>query len=174
MQQRTDDQGGPEAAYGPTRPCAPAHDRRDPARRPQPSEELLELLHDVLRAVRRDTAAELGHDIAPGQLRLLRTLDRCDGPRRLGELAAALDVAPRSMTSKVDHAEEHGLVRRVPDPADRRATLVELTAAGHDLLDQASARRHEGVRARLETLTADEQRVLLDLLRRVAGAEGPR
>ena len=142
---------------------------RDPTRRPEPSEELLELLHDVLRAVRRDAAERLGDDITPGQLRLLRTLDRCDRPQRLGELAATLDVAPRSVTSKVDQAEQDGWVRRVPDPDDRRATLVELTDAGHDLLDGVSARRHEGARARLEVLDAQEQRVLLDLLRRVAG-----
>jgi len=141
---------------------------REPSRRPQPSEELLELLHDVLRAVRRDAAERLGHDITPGQLRLLRTLDRVDRPQRLGELAAALDVAPRSVTSKVDQAEADGWIRRVPDPRDRRATLVELTDAGHTLLDRVSQQRHEGVRARLEVLDADEQRTLLDLLRRVA------
>jgi len=171
----TDREGG-----GDTRPGDAVHDggrrggprreRRDPARRPQQSEELLELLHDVLRAVRRDATDRLGDDVTPGQLRLLRTLDRCERPRRLGELAAALDVAPRSVTSKVDQAEDDGLVRRVPDPDDRRATLVELTDAGHDLLDRLSARRHEGVRARLEVLDADEQRTLLDLLRRVADA----
>lgn len=153
--------------------CAPVgtgpRDRRDPSPRPEPSEELLELLHDVLRAVRRDAAERLGDDITPGQLRLLRTLDRCDRPQRLGELAATLDVAPRSVTSKVDQAEQDGWVRRVPDPDDRRATLVELTDAGHDLLDRVSARRHEGARARLEVLDTQEQRVLLDLLRRVAG-----
>lgn len=152
------------------RHCAPARDPRDPARAPQPPEELLELLHDVLRAVRRDAAEQLGQDITPGQLRMLRTLDRCDRPVRLGELAAVLDVAPRSVTSKVDHAEADGWIRRVADPRDRRATLVELTEEGHDLLDRISAQRHEGVRARLEVLEADEQRTLLDLLRRVAGA----
>ena len=122
----------------------------------------------MLRAVRRDAADRLGDDITPGQHRLLRTLDRCDRPQRLGELAATLDVAPRSVTSKVDQAEEDGWVRRVPDPDDRRATLVELTDAGHDLLDRMSARRHEGARARLEALDPDEQRTLLELLRRVA------
>lgn len=152
--------------------CASVREPRDPARRPQPPEELLELLHDVLRAVRRDAAEQLGHDITPGQLRMLRTLDRCGRPVRLGELAAVLDVAPRSVTSKVDHAETDGWIRRVADPRDRRATLVELTEEGHHLLDTVSAQRHEGVRARLEALDTDEQRTLLELLRRVAGSPG--
>lgn len=133
-----------------------------------PSEEFLELLHDVLRSVRREASELLGHEMTPGQLRLLRTLDRCDRPRRLGELADVLDVAPRSVTSKVDQAEEDGWVRRVPDPADRRATLVELTESGRERLARLSDRRQEGARARLDVLTADEQAQLLALLRRVA------
>ncbi|WP_251140955.1 MarR family winged helix-turn-helix transcriptional regulator [Cellulomonas dongxiuzhuiae] len=171
----TDGQPSRDAARTSPRPTTvphgvPERERREPVRSPQPPEELLELLHDVLRAVRRDAAERLGHDITPGQLRLLRTLDRLGRPQRLGELAAALDVAPRSVTSKVDHAEADGWIRRVPDPRDRRATLVELTEEGHDLLDRLSVQRHEGVRARLEVLDADEQRVLLELLRRVADA----
>lgn len=141
---------------------------RDSGREIPPAEELLGLLHDVMRAVRRDASETLG--ATPGQLRMLRTLDRCERPCRLGELAEALDVAPRSVTSKVDQAEADGWIRRVPDPRDRRATLVELTDAGHDLLDRATRQRHEGVRARLDTLDADEQRTLLVLLRRVAAA----
>ena len=171
----TDDAQQPDGDQARPGDCAPpggaaGRPRPDRNRPSEPSEELLELLHDVLRTVRRDAAARLGDDITPGQLRLLRTLDRCDRLRRLGELAVALDVAPRSVTSKVDQAEQDGWVRRVPDPDDRRATLVELTDGGHDLLDRMSARRHEGARARLEVLDADEQRTLLDLLRRVAGA----
>jgi len=179
VEQRTDDvtdasrDAAPSGPRSDPPPSTVGHgdgscERREPARRPQPSEELLELLHDVLRAVRRDAAERLDHDITPGQLRLLRTLDRLGRPQRLGELAAVLDVAPRSVTSKVDHAEADGWIRRVPDPRDRRATLVELTDEGHDLLDRVSEQRHEGVRARLEVLDADERRTLLDLLRRVA------
>ncbi|WP_249667378.1 MarR family winged helix-turn-helix transcriptional regulator [Cellulomonas fengjieae] len=133
------------------------------------SGELLELLHGVLHGVRRDAAARLElSGTTPGQLRLLRTLERCDGPRRLGELAAALDVAPRSVTSKVDLAEEHGLVRRLPDPTDRRATLLELTDDGRRLLAAISAQRHEGVAERLGRLSEEDQAELLRLLRAVA------
>lgn len=130
------------------------------------SAELLELLHRLLHGIRRDAAAlREPQGATPGQLRLLRTLERCDGPRRLGELAAALDVAPRSVTSKVDLAEADGLVRRLPDPTDRRATLLELTTGGRELLADVSAQRHEGAAARLGRLTADEQAELLRLLR---------
>ena len=65
----------------------------------------------------------------------------------------------------MDLAEEHGLVRRLPDPTDRRATLLELTPAGHSLLAAISAQRHEGAAERLGRLSADEQAELLRLLR---------
>lgn len=171
MEQQTDDDGRSAAPAGSPDPSTVRHDgaHREPGTEIPPAEELLGLLHDVMRAVRRDASETLG--AAPGQLRMLRTLDRCERPCRLGELAEALDVAPRSVTSKVDQAEADGWIRRVPDPRDRRATLVELTDAGHDLLDRATRQRHEGARARLDALDADEQRTLLALLRRVAAAD---
>lgn len=121
-----------------------------------------------MRDLRREAAFAPG-ETTPGQFRLLRALRNADAPRRPGELAQALDVAPRSITAKVDQAEADGLVRRLPDPSDRRATLVELTDAGRAALDAASSLRHAGAAARLDRLSADEQERLLALLRRVRG-----
>ena len=132
--------------------------------------ELNELLHALLHALRRDAAERFGPAATtPGQQRLLRALARAGGPRRLGELAQVLDVAPRSITAKVDQAEADGQVRRVPDPDDRRATLVELTPAGHEVLVRASAERSVGAGERLARLTPEERAELLRLLRTVAG-----
>lgn len=129
------------------------------------SGELLELLYAILRGVRREAGAH-----APGQLRFLRTLAGCGGPQRPGALADALGVAPRSVTSKVDLAEADGLVRRLPDPTDRRATLVELTPAGRSLLAASAHQRHEHIAARLARLSEPEQAELLRLLR-VVGSD---
>ncbi|WP_307858057.1 MarR family winged helix-turn-helix transcriptional regulator [Cellulomonas fulva] len=131
---------------------------------PDASAELLELVYAILHAVRRESGPG-----APGQLRFLRTLAACGCAQRPGALAEALGVAPRSVTSKVDTAESDGLVRRLPDPTDRRATLVELTPAGHALLAESAHRRHEHVAARLTRLSSAEQAELLRLLRVVAG-----
>jgi DNA-binding MarR family transcriptional regulator len=46
---------------------------------------------------------------------------------RMTDLADLLNVTPRTITTLVDGLEEEGLVRRRPDPTDRRATVVELT-----------------------------------------------
>lgn len=136
---------------------------------PAPGAEFLSLLHAALRAVRKEAADELAPlDLSPGQFRLLRVIDRCGGPQRLSDVATALDVVPRSVTAKVDAAEARGLVRRRPDPTDRRATLVELTADGRRTLEQARDARSERATSLLAGLTAAEQAELLRLLAKVA------
>ena len=72
-------------------------------------------------------------DITPAHLRALRTLRR-HGTMRLSELSDHLHIAPRSTTEVVDALEAGDLVRRRADPGDRRATLVEVTERGTDVL----------------------------------------
>ncbi|WP_353709199.1 MarR family winged helix-turn-helix transcriptional regulator [Cellulosimicrobium sp. ES-005] len=132
--------------------------------------EFLSLLHAALRSVRRE-ASERAEPAGttPGQYRMLRFLARCDEPCRLGAVASALDVAPRSVTSKVDDAERAGLVRRTPDPHDRRATLVALTPRGREVVAQVGAERSSSAGTLLARLDAAERAELLRLLRAVAG-----
>lgn len=137
--------------------------------------EFLALVHAALRRVRRDAQLELEPTgTTPGQFRLLRVLDRADGPQRLCDVASALDVVPRSVTSKVDQAQEAGYVRRLPDPTDRRSTRVELTAAGRTLLQQIGQHRGERADDLLRGLSVTDRAELLRLLRIVAGeADAP-
>ncbi|MFC8731295.1 MarR family winged helix-turn-helix transcriptional regulator [Luteimicrobium sp. NPDC057192] len=132
--------------------------------------EFVAVLHAAMRAVRREADAQLGDDaVAPGQLRLLRVLDRAGGVQRPSVLAETLDVSPRSVTSKVDAAERDGFVVRHPDPNDRRATLVELTDRGRAALARMGDLRASGAGGLLERLDPAEQHELVRLLRRVAG-----
>jgi DNA-binding MarR family transcriptional regulator len=130
---------------------------------PDDSAALVELLHTFMRDLRRE-AVESGDGLTPGQARLLRQLHRARGPLRAVDLAGVLDVAPRSVTSKVDQAEADGYVRRLPDPTDRRARLVELTPAGHEALHRQWVGRRSGAAARLNRLDAGERAELLRLL----------
>jgi DNA-binding MarR family transcriptional regulator len=80
--------------------------------------------------------------ITPAQSRLLRTLAHCAEPPRMADLAARLDVVPRAVTTLVDALEVRELVRRVPDPHNRRVTRIELLeGGGQALLDLRRARR---------------------------------
>ena len=58
---------------------------------------------------------------------------------RLSELSDRLQIAARSTTEVIDALEARGLVGRRPDPGDRRATLVELTEHGAQMLDAIRA-----------------------------------
>ncbi|HTJ59505.1 MAG TPA: MarR family transcriptional regulator [Devosiaceae bacterium] len=52
-------------------------------------------------------------------------------PMRMGEIATALCCLPSSVTAIVDRLDAAGLVSREPDPDDRRAKRLALTAEGH-------------------------------------------
>jgi DNA-binding MarR family transcriptional regulator len=80
-----------------------------------------------LRYLTRDTVTPLG--ITPGQARAIGILRR-HGGMRLNELSDHLRIAPRSTTEVVDALQDHGLAERSPDPQDRRAIVVTLTAEG--------------------------------------------
>jgi DNA-binding MarR family transcriptional regulator len=91
-----------------------------------------------LRHMSQETLAPW--DITPSQLRALRVLMR-RGVMRLSELSDHLHIAARSTTEVVDALEARGLMRRRPDPDDRRATLVGLTEHGTSVLDAIRAAR---------------------------------
>ena len=56
------------------------------------------------------------------------------GPLTVGEAAGHLSRAQSVVSDIVSHLERQGLLERESDPADRRRTLVWLTAAGHEAL----------------------------------------
>jgi DNA-binding MarR family transcriptional regulator len=60
-------------------------------------------------------------------------------PHTLRALAERLAADPPYITLMVDDLEERGLVRRMRHPEDRRAKLVELTAAGRAAAERADA-----------------------------------
>ncbi|HEX8363122.1 MAG TPA: MarR family transcriptional regulator [Longimicrobium sp.] len=78
------------------------------------------------------------------------------GPKTLGELAAAEQVRPPSMTRTVRGLEEAGLAVREPDPLDRRVAWIYATSEGERVLREGRARRIASLAARLGTLGTDE------------------
>jgi DNA-binding MarR family transcriptional regulator len=84
-----------------------------------------------------------------------------------GRLARIMELSSGAMTNRLDRLEEAGLLRRLPDPDDRRGILVELTAEGKRVYEQAI-----GVQGRKEAffasaLSKTEQKQLNALLRRI-------
>ncbi|MFG1843441.1 MarR family winged helix-turn-helix transcriptional regulator [Micromonospora sp. NPDC049175] len=91
---------------------------------------LLSLRH---RARAAHLLASLGLHV--GQEALLLELDR-SGPRIQAQLSEALGCEPPSVTLMTRKLEASGHIKRTPDPADKRATVVALTDSGEALVGQ--------------------------------------
>ena len=101
--------------------------------------------------------------------KLMRALD--DSDQSMREVSDILHVSPRTVTDMIDGLEARGLVARGPHPADRRVTLLRLTADGRRLLVAAAALADESHRTAISGLSSQDQQTLRDLLDRVAPAD---
>jgi DNA-binding MarR family transcriptional regulator len=106
----------------------------------------------ALRHVRREDPAT---GLSAARLSALSVLV-FGGPRTLGELAAAEQVRPPTMTTIIRGLEEGGYVRRETDPADARVVRVFATKKGERVLRQGRRRRVEQLAARLSALKPHE------------------
>ena len=126
--------------------------------------ELAELLTRASRRLRnneRQALAPYGLTFAQG--RALRVLVEV-GPIRIGDLAAILEIVPRSATSRVDGLEEAGLVTRSSDPTDRRSVIISATPQGQELVNRLRAGRKAGAETLFASLTTQDRTELMRLL----------
>jgi DNA-binding MarR family transcriptional regulator len=72
-----------------------------------------------------------------------------EGPQRLGALATSFGLDPSTITRQVQALEEIGLADRRTDPSDRRASILDLTDNGREVLDQTRSRRRDKLQAAL-------------------------
>ncbi|GGM07961.1 MarR family winged helix-turn-helix transcriptional regulator [Dactylosporangium sucinum] len=134
----------------------------------EPDEGLAEAFWSVARRLRHQTHKSLEPwGITPGQSRAVNVLGR-HGSMRLSELSEHLRIAPRSTTEVVDGLQERGLVERLPDPADRRATLVALTDSGGTVAESIRQARVAEASRFFAALSAEDRgelrRILATLL----------
>jgi len=144
-----------------------ATDAAGAGRDPGADESLSEAFWSVARRLRETSHEALAPwDITSSALRALRVLGR-DGAMRLSELSEHLRIAPRSVTEVVDTLESRGLAKRRPDPADRRATLAELTEHGASVLDAIRAARGTEAERVFGRLSATDRAHLARILRKL-------
>jgi DNA-binding MarR family transcriptional regulator len=114
-----------------------------------------------------ETLAEFGLD--SGEHKALATLAQAGAPFRStpGKLSRRMELSSGAITNRLDRLEHAGLIRRLPDPDDRRGVIVELTARGRRTYEKAvgAAAKKEALIA--AALTEKEKRQLNTLLRRL-------
>ena len=99
-----------------------------------------------------------------------------DGPLPIGTLAELEHVAAPTATKVVEKLHAAGLVHRLGDPTDRRVSLVSVTPAGVQLLEDHRAHKTAWLSTRLAELTDDEMSRLaaaLDVLECLAEPPEP-
>jgi DNA-binding MarR family transcriptional regulator len=113
---------------------------------------------DFFSTFRRWRRTLIGDASSYSRMRLLCELDR-DGPQRMADLASALDVTPRNVTTLVDGLEREGIVRR----RDRRATVIELTDSARGAVER-SMRHEAAIRELFEKLAPADRATLIRLI----------
>jgi DNA-binding MarR family transcriptional regulator len=112
----------------------------------------------IARTARR-LRQEAGVDLSPSLSAALSTV-AAHGPLTPSELAARERVQRPTATRILARLEAPGLVMRTTDPADRRSSLVSITADGQALLDELRNRKDAYLARRLRTLSAEERATL--------------
>jgi DNA-binding MarR family transcriptional regulator len=107
-------------------------------------------IHLLRRARRTDPLT----GVSPAQLSALSVL--MSGPKTLGDLAAAEQVRPPTMSRLVSEMERAGVARKVTDRADARVIRVHATPKGLRALSRGRAMRIEAIERLISELEPDE------------------
>lgn len=113
------------------------------------------------------------HGIDAGGFDVLATLTRQGPPYRITPVQLAEDamVTSSAVAQRLNRLESLGLIRRLPNPDDRRGKFVELTPAGADLVARVLPDHLATEEGLLRDLSAEERQSLSALLDRVARAD---
>lgn len=129
-----------------------------------------ELQFVVGALVRRARAASPARDVTQSQVSILKRLDR-EGPHTVADLARLDKITHQSVAVAVAGLVDRGLVRRLPDPQDRRRKVLVVTDEGKQLLTERREAGHEdfteAIAGRLSTAERSELSRALVLLRRL-------
>lgn len=134
-------------------------------------------MHEQLLDTMRDFAMRVGrlmndvmrtHGASLAQMKLLNYIQR-EKSVRSTDISYAFAQAPRTVTEAVDALERDGLVRRDPDPSDRRAKLISLTPAGEAVIQDVEPSKQAMTKKMFEILEPEEEAQLLALLDKLNG-----
>ena len=109
------------------------------------------------------------HGLEPGWHDVLATLRRSGPPFRLraSEFSGALMLTSSGITKRLDRLEQAGVIKRDPDPHDRRGVLITLTPAGIELIDSVTEAHMANEARLLSALSEAERDRLAALLRKL-------
>ena len=123
-----------------------------------------QVIQDRLEASLESTGLSLA------KLKALRHLIEADAPMALGQLAEKIACVKSNVTQLVDRLENEGLVKRIPDPTDRRSVLAAVTDSGRERYAAGSAALTQAEAELLDELPDDARATLSSALSSLTGA----
>jgi DNA-binding MarR family transcriptional regulator len=124
-------------------------------RRANDAWEALLLAHVTL--IKEFADEDIWQDPSMREYDVLYTLSKCQDPIRISELNHHVLLSQPALSRLVDRLARRGLVKRQPDPADGRGTLLSLTDAGRAKQHEIGGRHARSVaRALTASLSRDE------------------
>jgi len=138
--------------------------------------EVLGRLGEAAHLVNRERLEPLfaRYGLQRGEFDVLATLRRSGTPFTLTptQLYNATMISSGGMTNRIDRLEKSGLIKRKPNPQDRRGTIVALSAKGLKLINKVVPAHLENERQILTMLTLKEQKTLSSLLAKLIEGVG--
>jgi DNA-binding MarR family transcriptional regulator len=113
------------------------------------------------------TAAEIPAQLTGPRLRFLIVIAEA-GQIRMSELGSRIGIQARTVTQFVDALEQEKLLVRLPDPLDRRATLIQLTDIAAPIILKARTTMSEASEKILTHLSAEDRTMLLGILQNLS------
>ena len=126
---------------------------------PEIKEELAPRLRWAITRMARRLRQEAGTDLGPSQVAALATIER-HGPLSPSELAERERIKRPTATRILRHLEAAGLVERVRDPEDGRASILSATPEARELLKRLRERKTAYLATRLSKLDDEDRRTL--------------
>ncbi|GAA2494472.1 MarR family transcriptional regulator [Streptomyces gobitricini] len=117
----------------------------------------------LLVAISARSLASVEESVTLPQFRLLVVLSS-QGPAKLVSLAERLGVNPSTAMRMVDRLVTAGLVDRRVNPRNRRETILQLTAAGGEVVDHVTAERRQEIAAVVARLRPAQRTALVSAL----------
>ncbi|MBA2559334.1 MAG: MarR family transcriptional regulator [Propionibacteriales bacterium] len=136
---------------------------------PRSPEEAVIML--LMQAGRRLRTRHPEDEVDPSTFPLAKQL-MCYDAMRVSDLAARVGLDASTVSRQIKQLEDKGIVERTADPADGRASLVQLSAAGHATMQSAFRRRFQRIQEVLVAWSERDRTQLQRLLTRLANDLG--
>jgi DNA-binding MarR family transcriptional regulator len=137
---------------------------------PDDTRQILEGLSAVTRRLARASGGPEDGPPMTSTQRLALFETAVGGPLRLSELAERMGITAPTASRAVDGLVELGLLERLPDPGDRRAVRIDLTAPGRKDVEGRKARVTAALEPAAAALSPQDRARLAALLARLADA----